>query len=224
MSKSDSGDDLWADLTDAQKLEVVRHGEATLKQLAAGLLDGSEDLRRACRDCLSHTDASLAGLFVPDGVSSPAEHATEPCNQPPETSQKTARESKGRHRKFGLPEGYVPRLQRFGRNVLLEKNIYLLPNSCEYIPCEPIGGLDQLRYLYILLTPEEYVQNKRGSTYVRTDGRIFDYSLDTLDSERELFDTGYTIYDLKRTGRYAPRSGKTAKSEKSQPRKSAFSR
>src|SRR5688500_15160159 len=29
--------------------------------------------------------------------------------------------------RFGLPEGFVPRLQRYGRSVLLEENIYRLP-------------------------------------------------------------------------------------------------
>jgi hypothetical protein len=48
------------------------------------------------------------------------------------------------------------------------------------------------------------LQGKRGSVYIRTDGRIFDYSVDTANPSGDLFDTGYTIYDLERTGRYAP--------------------
>jgi len=123
MSKSDSGDDLWAEMTDAQKLEAVRHGEATLKQLAEGLLDGSEELRVVCRQCLAHTDDSLAGLYVPAEIPSdkPTSDASAHSPAPLSRASKTARESKSR-RKFGLPAGFVPRLQRFGKTVLLENN------------------------------------------------------------------------------------------------------
>ena len=122
MSKSDSGGELWAEMTDAQKLKAVRHGEATLKQLAAGLLDGTEELRVACRQCLAHTDDSLTGLYVPDETPSdnkPTNDAHSPA--PPSRANKTARVSRSR-RKFGLPAGFVPRLQRFGKTVLLENN------------------------------------------------------------------------------------------------------
>jgi hypothetical protein len=44
----------------------------------------------------------------------------------------------------------------------------------------------------------------RGSVYVRTDGRIFNYAIDTGNASRELFDTGYSMADLERTGHYAP--------------------
>ena len=124
MSKSDSADESWAEMTDAQKLEAVRHGEATLKQLAEGLLDGSEELRVACRQCLAHTDDSLAGLYVPDEIPSDNKPTSDACAHSPaplSRSSKTARESKSR-RKFGLPAGFVPRLQRFGKTVLLENN------------------------------------------------------------------------------------------------------
>jgi hypothetical protein len=60
--------------------------------------------------------------------------------------------------------------------------------------------------LYALLTLEQFKDGGRGSVYVRTDGRIFDYSVDHADPSRDLFDTGYTIYDLERTGRYAQNS------------------
>jgi hypothetical protein len=108
--------------------------------------------------------------------------------------------------RFGLPEGFTPRLQRNGRSVLLEDNVYRLPNGQELIPQHPTGTLGKLRHLYALLTQEQYDQARRGSVYVRTDGRIFDYSIDHADPARELFDTGYTISDLERTGRYALQS------------------
>jgi len=106
--------------------------------------------------------------------------------------------------RFGLPEGFVPRLQRYGRSVLLEQNIYRLPNGAEYLPAHPLGTLGSRQHLYALLTVEQYRLRKRGSVYIRTDGRIFDYSVDCLIPAGDLFDTGYTIYDLERTGRYAP--------------------
>lgn len=106
--------------------------------------------------------------------------------------------------RFGLPEGFVPRLQRYGRSVLLEQNIYRLPDGNEYLPTHPLGTLGSRQHLYALLTVEQYQAQKRGSVYIRTDGRIFDYSVDCKIPEGDLFDTGYTIYDLERTGRYAP--------------------
>jgi hypothetical protein len=207
MSRSSSGNELWAEMTEAQKLETVRNGEATLKELAAGLLDGSEELRQACGESLAHTDASLARLYIPGEVFSAAEPIPEPNDDPPkplQASNKTAHETKSRHRKGGLPDGFVPRLQRYGKTVLLENNIYRLPDSREFIPCLPRGTLDHLRHLYALLSLEEYANAEKGSVYVHPDGRIFDYGIDTVDPAREPFDTGYNIYDLERTGRYAP--------------------
>jgi hypothetical protein len=106
--------------------------------------------------------------------------------------------------RFGLPTGFVPRLQRYGRSVLLELNIYRLPNGQEFIPCHPRGTLGKKHHLYALITAEQYRQGNRGSVYIRQDGRIFDYSVDRGNHSGDLFDTGYTIYDLERTGQYAP--------------------
>ena len=106
--------------------------------------------------------------------------------------------------RFGLPQGFVPRLQRYGRSVLLELNVYRLPDGREFIPGRPTGTLGAGRHLYALLTNEQYLKGKRGSVYVRTDGKIFDYSVDANIPLGEIFDTGYTIADLERTGRYAP--------------------
>jgi hypothetical protein len=109
--------------------------------------------------------------------------------------------------RFGLPDGFTPRLQQHGRTVLLEGNVYSLPSGQEFIPKCPTGTLGKLCHLYALLTVEQFEVGRRGSVYVRTDGRIFDYAVDHGDPSRDMFDTGYTIYDLERTGRYAPEAG-----------------
>jgi hypothetical protein len=79
-----------------------------------------------------------------------------------------------------------------------------LPNGMEFIPQPPAGTLGARNHKYALLTSEQYVKRQRGSVYVRSDSRIFDYAHDHNEAERELFDTGFTIHDLERTGRYAP--------------------
>ena len=124
--------------------------------------------------------------------------------------------------RFGLPEGFRPRLQQYGRSVLLEDNVYSLPGGQEFIPKYPTGTLGQPRHLYALLTVEQFEGGRRGSVYVRTDGRIFDYSVDHMDPSRDMFDTGYTIYDLERTGRYAPNdASKKRQNEDLKPRRLA---
>lgn len=227
MSEQLIGDDLWAEMTDGQKLDAVVNGRASLKQISAGLLDGSEALRRACQHVLAHTDAAFAN------VSGAAE--AERLNELAEALTEAARRQKAHERlaatplkqadphlakqRFGLPEGFVPRLQRHGRAVLLESNIYRLPDGQEFIPCRPSGTLGGRQHLYALVTSEQYLKEKRGSVYVRTDGRIFDYSVDRQQPERDMFDTGYTLYDLERTGRYAPAPRRRGKRKKNQPAK-----
>jgi hypothetical protein len=105
--------------------------------------------------------------------------------------------------RFGLPDGFIPRFHRYGRLVLLEENIYALPDGKEFVPCSPTGTLASGRHLYALLTVSQFERGERGSVFIRLDGRIFDYSTVADDPEREIFDTGYTIQDLERTGRYA---------------------
>ena len=101
----------------------------------------------------------------------------------------------------------------------------VLPNGREFIPAYPRGTLATRSHLYALLTSEQYLQGKRGSVYIRTDGRIFDYSVDTANPASDLFDTGYTIYDLERTGRYAPdlRRGKKKRQQAKVKRAAAAS-
>ena len=124
-------------------------------------------------------------------------------------TRRSRSKAKSSRQRFGLPEGFISRLHRNGRTVLLENNVYSLPNGNEFIPCHPTGTLGRIRHLYALLTPAQHKQRARGSVYVRTDGRIFDYSVDLADPEQEMFDTGYTIYDLERTGRYGTPIGNT---------------
>jgi hypothetical protein len=207
MSESLVGEQSWERMTESEKAEAVRQGHATLKQMMQGLLDGPERLRQACRDFLAHTGASF------DDIPLPGTAHTQPLNQadnhkePPIPKHSSNHRSRKRlpKQRFGLPDGFVPRMQRYGRSILLEENIYRLPNGLEFVPCFPTSILGRLHHLYALLTEKQYQRNERGSVYVRTDGRIFDYSVDLLHSEREMFDTGYTIHDLERTGRYAAR-------------------
>lgn len=147
------------------------------------------------------------GLRLPDEMSE--------RSHLPTTSREVPRTKKAKTR-FGLPAGFTPRLQRNGRSVLLEDNVYRLPNGQEFIPQNPTGTLGKLRHLYALLTAVQYAGAKRGSVYVRTDGRIFDYGVDHGDPAREMFDTGYTIHDLERTGRYA---GEACCPEKEPPKR-----
>jgi hypothetical protein len=153
MPESTIGDDVWNQMTEAEKTEVVGQGCATLSQLTL-------------------------------------------------KTRRSRSKTKSSRQRFGLPEGFISRLQRNGRTVLLEDNVYILPNGDEFIPCHPTGTLGRIRHLYALLTPAQHNQRARGSVYIRTDGRIFDYSVDLANPEQEMFDTGYTIDDLERTGRY----------------------
>lgn len=214
MSESIIGDDVWNQMTEEEKTEVVGKGSATLRQLTEGLLDGSDKLRDACRNFLVHTGTALEELPVKI-TSTPNDSSRQSSSsRAPEISKslKTRRgrsKAKPSRQRFGLPEGFVSRLQRNGRTVLLEDNVYSLPNGDEFIPCHPTGTLGSTRHLYALLTPAQLNQGERGSVYIRTDGRIFNYSVDLANPELEMFDTGYTIHDLERTGRYGTTIGST---------------
>lgn len=223
MLKSVIGDGLWAEMSEGEKVVAVLRGQATLKQLSEGLLDGSEQLRNACREFLAETDTSFENLPVDSEPHDPSATTTNAAAWANDTSvaisnathhdelvqlritKRSARPA-AQHLKprFGLPDGFEPRRQRYGRSVLLELNIYRLPNGQELIPCHPSGTLGTRRHLYALVTTEQYLAGKRGSVYIRNDGRVFDYSVDNDNPSGDLFDTGYTIYDLERTGRYAP--------------------
>lgn len=227
MSEQIIGDHLWAEMTDGQKLDAVVNGRAGLKQISEGLLDGSEALRSACQHFLAHAGTyfeNLSGAAEAEGLNELAEPVTEAARKQKAHEHHETRTSQraGSHaarQRCGLPEGFVPRLQRYGRAVLLELNVYRLPDGQEFIPCRPSGTLAGRQHLYALVTNEQYLQERRGSVYVRSDGRIFDYSVDMQQPDRDMFDTGYTLYDLERTGRYAPVPRRRRKRKKSQPPK-----
>ncbi len=206
MSKSFTGEHVLAELTEGQTADPALDITATER-------DTSESERSEL--------LKLANSLVDERPPRPNPTPTNPDpNSTPNVTQRHRKKSRGRSRhrsqsrtsasaaaikqRFGLPDGFVPRLQRYGRSVLLEQNIYRLPNGSEYLPTHPLGTLGSRQHLYALLTVEQYLARKRGSVYVRTDGRIFDYSVDTGTPDGDLFDTSYTIYDLERTGRYAP--------------------
>ncbi len=222
MSNGSIGDHLWAEMTDGQKVEAVYKGQATLKQMSEGLLDGSDDLRSACREVLAHTDPSFENLVVDDGHLESLADALALAAQKlgsktrPTTKRNSPTAKATSKQRFGLPQGFVPRLQRYGRAVLLELNVYRLPDGQEFIPVHPTGTLGTRQHLYALLSGEQYLKGRCGSVYVRLDGRIFDYSVDNANSSGDIFDTGYTIYDLERTGRYAPLRPKSRKNKKRQ--------
>jgi hypothetical protein len=212
MSESIIGDDSWNRMTEAEKTAVVVQGRATLRHLTEGLLDGPEQLRNACREVLISTGTALEGLPI---NGQPTVRRPRQRKSTRRSSSKTSRPVKVRTRRsririskqrFGLPNGFVPRLQRYGRMILLEGNVYRLPNGQEFVPGHPTGTLGRIEHLYALLTMEQHEKGKRGSVYIRTDGKIFDYSFDQADPEREIFETAYTIQDLERTGRYTSAS------------------
>jgi hypothetical protein len=227
MSEQIIGDDLWAEMTDGQKLDAVLNGRATLKQISEGLLDGSEPLRRACHQFLAHTGSAFENFpatVEAEGLNELAESLTKAVRKQKAHVHHVTSPTKRKHQhaakqRFGLPAGFVPRLQRYGRAVLLELNIYRLPDGQEFIPCRPSGTLGGRQHLYALVTSEQWLKGKRGSVYVRTDGRIFDYSVDKQEPDCDMFDTGYTIYDLERTGRYAQPPLRRRTRKKNQPPK-----
>jgi hypothetical protein len=223
MSKARIVNDVPAEVTQGHEVETVFDADVTIKA-SEGLADGLENLRSAYREFWSETHHSTlpepehpAGSVEPQ-VGQPDQSTEVHTRRAAQSkiavlkSRKVARKKTRRKtrdpdrpvaRKFGLPKDFVPRMQRFGRGVLLELNSYRLPNGKEFLPCLPIGTLGS-RHLYALLTNEQYLQGRRGSVYVRSDGRIFDYSVISEIPLGDMFDTGYTIYDLERTGRYAP--------------------
>lgn len=120
MSKSAINGYPWAEMSEAQKIESVFTGRATLKQMVEGLLDGSDKLREACRISLSHSDVCLKPGRLVDTIDSEQHELSEPNpNQEGETSEESMTVAAhgmvmegARKRRQGLPEGYVPRLYK----------------------------------------------------------------------------------------------------------------
>ena len=115
MSKSASGGSVWAEMSEAQKIETVSAGRATLKEMVAGLLDGSDKLRAACRDRLANSDVCLEQTRIEEASKSAASPAPNLEQQSERSEDSLPGEANGalmdgaRKRRQGLPEGYVPR-------------------------------------------------------------------------------------------------------------------
>ena len=119
MSKLIIGDQFWATMTEGRKIEAVVKGHATLKQMSEGLLDGSDQLRHACLEYLGDAGLSFENLPL-DPVEAHSQITT--IHAPPElTSSQTDKtatevEHHSSKQRFGLPEGFLPRLHRYGRD------------------------------------------------------------------------------------------------------------
>jgi hypothetical protein len=206
--------EFWAEIHPPAKATASNDSEtppSTAIKPGVPLLNKSIKLRRA-RAVKSQSDVVKPRLRTRAKVRGPNRPAKKAATTIAgrRRARKTNVASTGRppSQRFGLPEGFVPRVQRFGRGILLERNIYSLPDGQELIPCLPTGQLGS-RHLYALLTAEQHLRGSRGSIYIRADGKIFDYSVVSENPLGDMFDTGYTIYDLERTGRYAPEVGST---------------
>ncbi|HXD30820.1 MAG TPA: hypothetical protein VN643_06880 [Pyrinomonadaceae bacterium] len=106
MSNSAVSVSAWADMSEAQRIECVRVGEATLKEMVAGLLDGSEELRDVCSKFLIKSDVCLRQpptISHDDKESDAGTTSDEQTNSTLEVARK---------RRLGLPEGYAPRVNR----------------------------------------------------------------------------------------------------------------
>jgi hypothetical protein len=85
--------------------------------MVAGLLDGPDKLRDACRQFLAHTDASELQTGTDHPLASqPTLDLDAAAGQPPEDLSPDYPDDvlmdNGRKRRPGLPKGYVPRLYR----------------------------------------------------------------------------------------------------------------
>lgn len=87
-------------MTEAQRIECVRSGQASLRELVEGLLDGSDDLRKASSAVLKKVE-----LCQLDAPTSNLEERKLVAEVEPSVLE-------NRKRRHGLPEGYVPRLNR----------------------------------------------------------------------------------------------------------------
>jgi len=221
MSKSLIGDEVLAPMTEGQTVDSVPVAEKRAEEINDLLLEISEQLVSA-NPSLSE-GASEKHLELDSEPDSPSPVSKNKRRVKRRAGRKTKKRSLAHavKQRFGLPEGFVPRRQRFERGILLELNIYALPNGREFLPSRPSGTLGAQRHLYALLSIDQYLNKTRGSVYVRNDGRIFDYSIDGGIATGDFFDTGYTIYDLERTGRYAPSLDKKKSREPAKYRRAA---
>ena len=92
-------------MCEAQRIECVRDGQASLKEMVEGLLDGPESLRAACQIFLMQSDVCLQRATPLPLASTEPEPTV--INEPSAALLEAARK-----RRSGLPEGYVPRVYR----------------------------------------------------------------------------------------------------------------
>jgi hypothetical protein len=208
MLKSLIGDEVLAPMTEGQTVNSASESATRAEEINDLLHEISEQL--ALSNPLSERPPDQH-RFESEPHGTPAVHEKPAVRPPARRKTKKRPPAAAIRQRFGLPEGFVPRWQRYERGILLELNIYTLPDGREFLPCRPSGTLGAQRHLYALLSVEQYLKKKRGSVYIRNDGRIFDYSVDNGIAASDIFDTGYTIYDLERTGRYAPSLNKKKK-------------
>jgi len=132
MPRPAINDTLWAEMTAAQKSEAVRAGNATLRQMVEGLLDGPDELGHACREFLTRVGASLSELMIeqlsPGSLDAnlkdnsvnllEQQDATTTMDFVPIAKKPTSDTSDeetitaAKRRRLGLPRGYLPRLHR----------------------------------------------------------------------------------------------------------------
>lgn len=121
MSNSAIGASSWAEMSEAQKIEAVSTGRATLKEMVEGLLDGPAQLRETCQNFLANSDVCLERIQRANNInceqSEPSELDSDHDDQRSEaekfaTAAHGAAIENARKRRQGLPEGYVPRLHK----------------------------------------------------------------------------------------------------------------
>jgi hypothetical protein len=121
MSNSAIGASSWAEMSEAQKIEAVSTGRATLKEMVEGLLDGQVQLRAACQNFLANSDVCLERIQQENKInceqSDPSELDSDHDDERSEeekfaTAAHSAAIENARKRRQGLPEGYVPRLYK----------------------------------------------------------------------------------------------------------------
>lgn len=120
MSKSAIGAHLWAELNEAQRIEAVSTGRATLREMVEGLLDGPSQLRDVCRTFLAHSDICLKPVSIAREGNHREDHPGTGRSDDGlcETEDAIAAEvvEIARKRRQGLPVGYVSRLHKHQLN------------------------------------------------------------------------------------------------------------
>lgn len=116
MPRPAINDELWAEMTPAQRSEAVRSGSATLRQMVEGLLDGPDELQRVCGEFLSQTSfIELTYAKVQPIYQSTEEAQTAApgfVKEFQDSGTELAPAPRNKRGRLGLPRGYAPRLYR----------------------------------------------------------------------------------------------------------------